>query len=136
VESYTVEAEVAGTTLTIDSEILDGVEGEIFSLTSNSDIVQGSAGDDTIYGLGANTFDSSDILDGKGGTDTLVALMTQDANGNDVTVSAVSTDIEVFKIKVADDSSGNNANATVNLANTTGLQEIWFDIMVSQIVIP
>lgn len=75
-ESFSVQAVVAGQTLTKSATLLDGSAGagQTFTLTTSVDNVVGTNGNDTINAVlnGANsTLTALDVIDGGAGTDTL-----------------------------------------------------------------
>ncbi len=95
--------------------------GETFDLTTGADLVQGTAGDDTINGLvGTNpstgvltdTAQNVDIVSGGEGNDT-IKLQTQGAGTLGITLNSVENiEYTVF------------ADQTFNAANTTGLETL------------
>lgn len=116
-ENFSVTATVGGKTLSIDTLLLDGLVGEKFTLTEDSDIIDGTSGNDQIFGLGADTLSGADVIDGAAGTDTLTALF-----GTDGTRAPVIDNVEIIKIRIED-----GAEVTLDLANSTGYNELWLD---------
>lgn len=98
-----------------------GVPGGTFTLTTAVDNVVGTANNDTFIGtVDANTlsgtFNTGDSINGGAGTDTLKLII---ANGNGATYTpAQMTGVEVIQVQDLD------GNATINLANATGVQTI------------
>lgn len=71
-EDYTLQAEVNGETVTIETTLLDGSG---FTLTGNNDSFSGDGNDD-VFTSGLGTLDDADILEGLGGDDVLNARMS------------------------------------------------------------
>lgn len=105
-------SELSSTTGTINDGSVQGGTGQTFTLTSSLDILNGTAGDDTLIGTDT-TFTSGDQLKGGAGTDTL-RLFLAGAN----TALVTSSEIEVLSVQ--DRAAGNS----VTLANFTGLTTI------------
>ena len=122
-ESFSVQAVVAGTTLTKSATLLDGTSGagKTYTLTVNQDSLSGTAGNDT-FNAGAaqdgagtliNTLQNVDVIDGGAGTDTLAVT-----HAAATTVAATIKNIENINVRFAD------AKADLNLANATGVTTI------------
>lgn len=71
-EDFTLQAEVNGQTVTIETTLLDGSG---FTLTNNNDAFSGDANDD-VFTSGLGTLDNGDILEGLGGNDVLNARLS------------------------------------------------------------
>lgn len=102
-----------------------GGAGETFTLTNSSnaitggvDEVTGTAGQDTFRAVLANSLGSTDILDGGAGADVLniaAAGISTTAGDNAPVISGVE------RINNSD------AVTTLNLANVTGVEQVWTD---------
>lgn len=108
--------------------------GQTFTLTVGTDVITGTAGNDTINGLGsdeitagtlvaAKTLGASDNIDGGAGTDTL--NLTFSAPAGDVTNGAVIKNVEVLNIRQTAGTGTLNADnvaglTNVNLSTSTG----------------
>jgi hypothetical protein len=76
------------------------VEGETFILTSDTDTIIGTAGNDTIAALGdgeSQTLSAADTINGGAGTDTL--NLSFEAAAADVTNGAVIQNVEVLSVR-------------------------------------
>jgi len=110
-ENFSVTATVGGSTLSIGTLLLDGLVGETFALTVDPDIIQGTAGNDQIFGLEDGLLTSSDIIDGAAGVDTLSAELED-------TYTPVISNVEIIKIR-----AGNN-NAQLDMTDSTGYTQL------------
>jgi len=70
--------------------------GDTFSLTTDSDILTGTSGDDTFYALETATLTNSDIIDGGDGNDELIA------DFSDANYGPVVTNVETIILRDAD----------------------------------
>ncbi|MDR4517571.1 MAG: hypothetical protein MRK00_09325 [Nitrosomonas sp.] len=74
-ENYSVRAVIGGETLTTTTTLLDGLSKPTFTLTTFTDNITGTSGDDIFNGFvgtaGTSTITGGDTVDGAGGTDTL-----------------------------------------------------------------
>lgn len=101
-----------------------GATGQTFTLTANVDNVVGTAGDDTIIAGpgsagGVHTLGASDVINGGAGADKII--ITSAATGAEALVPRMSNVEQVFVQAVG------TVGATVNLINTTGVQQLWSD---------
>ena len=124
------------------------VAGETYEMTTSSDLVIGTDGDDTINGLvgtieatGAlnDTFQSVDIVDGGAGTDTInISLATQTTPGPGATVTNVEnvkfTDYDGVDLNMTNMSGVSSFTNIGSISDTgiTGVSEI-FDITVQNV---
>jgi hypothetical protein len=99
-----------------------GASGDVFQLTQDADVVDGTAGDDTIVGfIGENsngddisTLNDFDDINGSGGRDTLNLTV----NENTFTAPAM-TNVEIISVRATDFSS-----ASIDFSSITGVDTI------------
>ncbi len=124
----TAIASVTSDDTTVDSAKaeIDGNAGvgSTTTLTSSVDTVSGTPGNDTVKGVvsstaGQTTLGAGDNINGQGGTDTLEIIF--DGTGDFGPVATVAN-TEVFLLK-----NFGTATNDANLANITGIEQVWND---------
>jgi hypothetical protein len=134
----TVNAETDAETVDVDAQLSSLVQadqdettaGETFTLTANTDVVDGTGGDDTIVGAvdtsgpAANTtLNSSDVISGGDGTDKLQLTTVGTTAANSANFAADITDVENFFIR--DVNTGGASD--YDFANVVGEEQVWSD---------
>lgn len=102
-------------------------------ITGKGDEFIGTSGDDTFNGLTVGTFETGDKLDGgAGGTDKIEANLGAPVStgvSTGVTIAPVVTGVEnwfVATTGILAAGVGSTANNTVNMAGSTGYQQLWY----------
>jgi hypothetical protein len=131
-EDFTVEAVINGETVSVETTLLDGDEGQTFTLTTGIDNIQGGDDDDLILGVNEDddsdplidTFNPGDNIDGGDGEDTLQirVLDEESAFGDGFGAGATVNDVEILEVfEAASD------GAEFDLVGFTGLEQIVLD---------
>lgn len=125
-EAYTVQAVVAGQTLTLEASLLDGAGTYVLN-SALGEHINGTEGDDVF--IASDTTLALDVLDGKGGNDT---LEYSDFSGSQALEkgSPTLTSIETINMRATDDGTGSGGEALADVSAYTDVKTV--NVLVSQ----
>lgn len=92
----------------------------ICPLTASSELVTGTAGNDTFLALNNGDLSANDIVNGGNGTDTVFAAVTTGASS---TLRPVLSGVEIVELEITDGANGGTTN-TLNMDKSSGIQTV------------
>ncbi len=111
-------AEITASVTSISAD--DEGTGSTITLTSSSDVKNGTTGNDIFYALNAGDLSSSDVIDGKGGSaDKIIA-----AQNSATTLRPILKNIETVVIEGVNANAGTNEDLTINLDQSSSVTKV------------